>query len=275
MSASLRYRPVSQPPGQRAPDDHAHAVLLAGGQHRRLDAADEDRVGRLLAAEPHVTAPVRDPLRLDDLLGREGGGADRADLAAAHQVGQRGQGLVDVGVRVRAVHLVQVDVVGLQAAQAVLHLADDPAARVAAHVGVLAHRAVRLGGQHHLVAAAAQGLADDLLRLPRRVHVRGVDEVDAAVQRGVDDPDAVLVIGVAPRAEHHRAEAVRAHLDPGTAERPHPHARAPPWLALLRLLAPSRPVPIVLTVVPGPGARVLTEVQRPPNPLCCLGQVYS
>jgi len=88
-----------------------------------------------------------------------------------------------------------------------------------------------LGGEH-LVAAAAQRLADDLLRLPSRVHVRGVDEVDSAVQRGVDDPDAVLVIGIAPRAEHHRAEAVRADLDPGTAERPHPHAVCLLWLAL-------------------------------------------
>jgi len=90
---------------------------------------------------------------------------------------------------------------------------------------------VRLGGQHDVVAAAEQRLADDLLGLPRRVHVRGVDEVDAAVQRGMDDPDAVLVVRIAPGAEHHRAEAVRAHLDPGTAERPHPHAcRLPPCL---------------------------------------------
>jgi hypothetical protein len=121
-------------------------------------------------------------------------------------------------------------VVGLEAAQAVLHLADDPAARVAAHVDVLAHLGVRLGGQHHVVATAEQGLADDLLRLPRRVDIRGVDEVDAAVQRGMNDPDALLVIGIAPRAEHHRAEAVRAHLDPGTAECPHPHVcRLPFW----------------------------------------------
>jgi hypothetical protein len=53
-----------------------------------------------------VAAVLRDPLRLDDLLGRERRGADRADLAAAHQIGQRRQGLVDVGVRVGTVYLV-------------------------------------------------------------------------------------------------------------------------------------------------------------------------
>ena len=140
------------------------------------------------------------------------------------QVGQGGQGLVDVGVRVRAVHLVQVDVLSPQPAEAVFHLGHDPPPRVAAHVGVLAHRTMRLGGKHHVVAAALQSLADDLLRLSRRVHIRGVDEVDAGVQRGMDDPDALGVVGITPRTEHHRAEAVRAHLDPGTAERPHLHA---------------------------------------------------
>jgi hypothetical protein len=97
---------------------------------------------------------------------------------------------------------------------------------------------VHLRGQHDIVPATAQGLADDLLRLSRRVHVGGVDEVDPGVQRGVDDPDAVLVIGVAPRAEHHRAEAVGAHLDAGTAERPHPPAVRLPDIAGFRRFSP-------------------------------------
>jgi len=46
-----------------------------------------------------MAAALRDPLGLDDLLGGEGGRADGADLAAVDQVGQRRQGLVDVGVR--------------------------------------------------------------------------------------------------------------------------------------------------------------------------------
>jgi hypothetical protein len=43
-----------------------------------------------------------------------------------HQIRQRGQGLLDVGRRIGTVDLVQVDVVGSQAAQGVLDLGDDP-----------------------------------------------------------------------------------------------------------------------------------------------------
>jgi hypothetical protein len=54
---------------------------------------------------------------------------------------------------------------------------------------------VELGREHDVVAlAAGQRLADDLLRLAARIDVGGVDEVDARVQRAVDDPDAVVVV---------------------------------------------------------------------------------
>jgi hypothetical protein len=44
---------------------------------------------------------------------------------------------------------------------------------------------MELRREDHVVATAAgQRLADDLLRLAGRVHVGGVDEVDASVQRG-------------------------------------------------------------------------------------------
>ena len=161
----------------------------------------------------------RDPLRLDDLVGGEGRAADVADLPGAHEIGQRAERLVDVGVGLGAVDLVEVDPVRLEAPQAVLDRARDPAARVAELVRIVAHLAVELGGQHDVVALAArQGLADDLLGLAARVDVGGVDEVDPGVERGVDDPDRLVVVGVAPGAEHHGAEAEWADLDSGAAE---------------------------------------------------------
>jgi hypothetical protein len=78
---------------------------------------------------------------------------------------------------------------------------------------------VELRGEHDLVApAAGERLADDLLGLARPVHVGGVDEVDARVERRVDDPDGLVVVGVAPGAEHHRAEAKLADRHAGASE---------------------------------------------------------
>src|SRR5215217_6827237 len=69
-----------------------------------------------------------------------------------------------------------------------------------------------------VVAAILECLADDLLRLPARVHVGGVDEVDPRVERTVDDPDRLVVVLVAPVAEHHGAEAERADVRAGGSE---------------------------------------------------------
>jgi len=87
------------------------------GQDLAFDPAAEDGVGRLLGAEPREAAPLGDPLGLDDAGRGSLRCADRADLAVADQVGQRREGLLDIGARVGTVELVQVDVVGLKAMQ--------------------------------------------------------------------------------------------------------------------------------------------------------------
>src|SRR4030095_15771242 len=66
---------------------------------------------------------------------------------------------------------------------------------------------------------AGQSCADALLGLARRVDVGGVDEVEPGVERPMDDGDRVVVVAVAHPAEHHGAEAQRADLDTGGAER--------------------------------------------------------
>src|SRR5262249_53728101 len=63
------------------------------------------------------------------------------------------------------------------------------------------------------------GLAQDRLGLSRGVAVGGVDEVDSRVERLVDDPNALIVIGVAERAEHQRAQAELANGDARVSER--------------------------------------------------------
>jgi hypothetical protein len=86
---------------------------------------------------------------------------------------------------------------------------------------------VDLRGEHDVVTPSFERLADDLLRLAGRVHVGRVDEVDARVERRVDDSHAVVVIGVADSAEHHRAETVDAHLDAGATQYAIPQRSSP------------------------------------------------
>lgn len=198
-------------------------MLLRGGQHVVLDAAYEQRVRRLLGVEGNVVAPVRGPLGLDELLGGEVGGADGHDLARAHQVGQYGQCLVDVGGRVGAVYLVEVDVVGAQPPEAALDGPGEPAPGVAAPVRIaVSHpdREVALGRQHDLVASAVNGLADDLLGLAAGVLVGGVDEIDPAVQRRADQPDRFVVVAVPPGTQAQGAQGELAYGDAGAAENP-------------------------------------------------------
>jgi hypothetical protein len=86
---------------------------------------------------------------------------------------------------------------------------------------------MHLGGQHDLLAPALERLPGDLLRLAIGVHVGGVDDVDAPVEGGVDDPRALVVVGIAHGAEHHRPQAVGAHLDAGAAENAVVHRHEP------------------------------------------------
>ena len=150
--------------------------------------------------------------------------AEGTDLPRVHEVAQGAERLVDVAGGIGTVDLVEVDPVGLQPPQAGLHLLHDPAAGVPAPVGTVAHREMDLGGDDDAVAAAArQRPAHDLLGLTAGVRVGGVDEVDAGVEGPVDDPGRLLMVGVAPAAEHHGAEAQGAHLDAGAAEGTHLH----------------------------------------------------
>jgi hypothetical protein len=197
---SLRHRPDSQPP--------------ASG----LDPTDEDRVRRLLGDEPFESAVACGPLRLDDLAAGVRRRAEVADLALAYEISEGAECLLDVHQGTRPMYLIQVEIVGAEPLEGVLDRAQDPLPRPAAVVRLVAHGHEELRGQHHLVAAALKCLTEDLLRDAAGVDVGGVDEVDAGVECVVDDADRVGAVLVAPRAEHHRAQAQRADRHPGPSQ---------------------------------------------------------
>ena len=201
------------------PGDDAEAEGLGGGEEFAFYAAIEEIVRGLLGDEAVEVEAVAGPEGLDDLPGGEGGGANVADLAGAHEVVEGAQGLVDRDLGTRTMDLVEIDVVGLEAAETGLGLFDDVAAGVALGVGVgLVHRAVDLGGEENAgaLAVAGEGLADDFLAAAAGVDVGGVDDVDAGVEGGVDDADGVLEFGAA--SEVHGPEGEGRNFDAGASE---------------------------------------------------------
>lgn len=104
---------------------------------------------------------------------------DVAGFAGLHHV-QDVHGFLDQGVRVEAVDLVKIHVVGPQSGQRCVNLLHDRAPRQPAPAASSAHRAEDLGGEHDLVTVGvlADGLAGDLLAGSCAIDVRGVPEGD-------------------------------------------------------------------------------------------------
>jgi hypothetical protein len=169
------------------------------------------RLQRLVARQTVLGARVQ---RRSKTLRREVGGPDRPHLARLDQRAIGFQRLLDRRIRIVAVRLVEVDIVGAEPAQRLVGCAQD----VGFAETLLARRHLRadLGGNDHVgsLAAPLQPVADDGLRFPammaRRpfgIDVGGVDEIEARVDEAVEQPEAHLL--VRRPAEHVAAEAER------------------------------------------------------------------
>jgi hypothetical protein len=135
----------------------------------------------------------------------------------AHQVIQGAQGLFHRRPLVDGMDLIQVEVVGAEPPQARLARLDDVVARGAQVVRPVTHRTVQLGGQQDLAAARPDRLAEDLLGQARGVDIRGIEEIDPALEADVHHPRCLVDsdrahAGVAARAaERHRPQCQSRH----------------------------------------------------------------
>ena len=186
--------PVRKPCPSGEYGDEADAEFAQHRQHRGFGVAGPQRVLRLQSGDRMHGVGAAD--RVHPGLGQP----DVAHLALRDQLRDRADGVLDRRVRVDAVLVVQIDVVGAEAAQRTLDRGADvgrAAVQVAwAAAGVRDHAELR--GQHHLVAAALERLADEFLVGVRAVDLGGVDERDAEVERAVDGADRLRVVGPAP-----------------------------------------------------------------------------
>ena len=268
-----RVLPGKESPAEGAPDEDADPVVLGKGLELVLEAASHEAVVHLRGDEL---------LQAQALLHVDGGGAlpgkiiaepDMADLALADQVIQRPQGLLQGRAGIPAVHLVQVDVVGLQPLEARLDPPHDVHPGGAAPVEVLAHRHADLGGQDDLLPHAFQRVAQQGLALPARIDVRRVDEIDSPVEGQAHHLRGGLLVQAAETipAELHRPESHLAHDQTCPSQCPVSHstppaanvagdgggsqsARGQPWRALTSRAPPGPPrrygVTVIVPVMP-------------------------
>ena len=117
-------------------------------------------------------------------------------LPSVDQFGDGADGVLDRGVGVDAMLVVEVDPVGAEPLQRTLDSgADAGGAAVELALpatGVRDH--AELGGEHDVVASVLDGLADEFLVDVRTVDLRGVDEVHPEIQRSVDGSDRFGVV---------------------------------------------------------------------------------
>jgi len=148
--------------------------------------------------------------------------AEVAHLARRDQLRHRADGLLDRHVRIDAVLVEEVDVVRAEALQRsldtlahVLGRAVDRAERrkVAGH-RVGPDVAGELGRDHIVLAMPLDGVADEHLIGHRAVQLRGIEEVDADLERMADRRRRLVLVGRAVERRHsHAAQPEGGHLE--------------------------------------------------------------
>src|SRR5690349_16264146 len=176
--------------GEGGPGHDGHAEVLCCGQVFPLDAPLGEGVFHLQGGGWLPPAVVGQRLGFGGPPGRDVAQSDGADLPAAYQRVEGGHHLVDVGELVPYVEPIEVDVVGLQAAQRCLDGGEDVLATVTAAVGVgRVGRAAEFGGDDQPVPVVGfpDEPAQEFFAGAASVDVGGVDEGAAAFEVAMED----------------------------------------------------------------------------------------
>src|SRR6478609_11005793 len=131
--------------------------------------------------------------------GREIANADYANFPLTAKGVESPCRLLEGNGLVRPVHLIDVDHIGLEAAERFLELPSEE--RLGGVAQDLAASPVEpdLGGNDRAFTPATfQRLADQLLGAPEAIDGRRVDEIDTVVEGGVNGADRVALLGAAP-----------------------------------------------------------------------------
>ncbi len=217
------YLPVRKPPPSGLQGQIPIPSSCAAGNVLALDVALDERVLQLQRRDAFLALLLGERVRARHIPGGSVGKAVVANLAGAHQIGERVDHFFHRRHRVPGVQPIQIDEIGIQPFERRVDGAVDVLAAVAARIGI-AGRAVEgeFSGQHDLVAqlAIVDKLPAHLFALAALVAVGGVDEVAPGIDIAVEDGARDGFIGApAPlRSKGHRAQAERADAQSGASQ---------------------------------------------------------
>jgi len=129
------------------------------------------------------------------------GTGDVPNFALVHKAVQSIESFFDRRQGVEAVEVVNVHIIGVEAAQAGFEGDPEMVAGGAEVIGPVAHWECGLGRDEGLVALALKGFAEDFFRSAAGVHVGGVKEVDAGFEADVDEATGLGNVGLTPGFE--------------------------------------------------------------------------
>jgi hypothetical protein len=214
--------------GQKAaakgtPGDQSQAVISAGGDNLQFEHAVVEVVDALFAGQTSQTASGSFLAGGGNVPCREVAGPHVNHLALVPQLLEGLPSLVPGAFPVHVVHLVKIDVVGLESFEAAFAVFADLVRRKAAavcvgfcQVGLALDGIEHFGGQDHRVPAAAtlgkpasQDLLSVALLAAPAVDVGSVKKVDTELQSPVHNLETLFLGGVP--AEVHRAQAYVAY----------------------------------------------------------------
>ena len=172
---------------QRAPGHDAGSLVERKRHDLALDVTRDERVIDLLADVARQVVPLGGRNRLHHVPGGVVRAPDVSDFALPHQIVERPHRLLERDEHVRLVADVEIEVVGLQPAEAGFASFNDVFSRQAGVVRSRAHPHEHLGRQDERVPAALQGLSKDFLGAAEGVRIGGVDGRHAGVGQRIED----------------------------------------------------------------------------------------
>ena len=155
----------------------------------------------LLCHRTHAVALIGKAERLHEVPAGKIRHAHIAHLAAALQLIERLERLLERCLPIPFVQLVQVDIIGLEPRERCFAGAHQVMAGGTAIVGPLPHRKARLGGDQHVVTARTDGLTQDLFGHAARIDIGRVEQIDAGLDASIHLAAGTGQIGIAGLGE--------------------------------------------------------------------------